>query len=201
MHNEQNIDLRVVLARYHEDVSWTKDLKYPFVVYNKGPTIPGIPSIKICERGREAYSYLQHIVREYYCLNEFTAFSQAHPFDHCAHFVDKINNFKRELGSPWLSDRTLTERVSDDCGVQAVYQMFFEGKLDVTIFPAAEIFIVQRDLILCRTKKFYEKLIDLIDNIENYGELDRKYDVKESYSGILERLWPFIFNKNSVAKF
>ncbi|OIO01826.1 MAG: hypothetical protein AUJ49_07120 [Desulfovibrionaceae bacterium CG1_02_65_16] len=78
----------VVVARYAEDVAWLAKLGLPGVVYNKGPELPaGIlpPGVRIAALpniGREAHTYLAHIIANYAALPAHTAFLQGDPFAH-----------------------------------------------------------------------------------------------------------------------
>lgn len=67
----------MVVARYNEDVSWAK--KYNSVIYNKGSDLPD--SIKLDNVGREAHTYLRHIITNYHDLEETIVFVQGDPFE------------------------------------------------------------------------------------------------------------------------
>ncbi len=83
-------DLLVVVARYAEDLGWLRALDLPCVVYNKGAGLaPGLlPAgtdvVALPNRGREAHSYLTHVIRHYGTLPRHTAFVQGDPFAHLA---------------------------------------------------------------------------------------------------------------------
>lgn len=78
------LDIEMVVSRYNEDLQWLKTNpfdNYPAVIYNKGPndnidkTIKNITKIvKIKNVGREAHTYLYHIIENYYNLAEITLF-------------------------------------------------------------------------------------------------------------------------------
>lgn len=74
-------DIRVIIARYCEDVSWATGLGCAHVVYDKGgdlgPEARPLPNI-----GREAHTYFTHIVNEYETLAPLNVFLQGDPFDH-----------------------------------------------------------------------------------------------------------------------
>lgn len=86
----QTPGLRLVVARYREDLSWLRELGLPAQVYNKGPELdpaalpPGVAVQALPNTGREAHTYLTHIVRHYDALPEWTAFLQGNPFAHLA---------------------------------------------------------------------------------------------------------------------
>ncbi len=82
--------LEVVVARYREDLSWLRALGLPCVVYNKGPELdpatlpPGTRIETLPNVGREAHTYLTHILASYDRLPRHTAFLQGSPFAHLA---------------------------------------------------------------------------------------------------------------------
>jgi hypothetical protein len=67
----------MVVARYNEDVSWAK--KYNCIIYNKGQSLPD--SISVDNVGREAHTYLRHIITNYHSLEDILIFVQGNPFD------------------------------------------------------------------------------------------------------------------------
>lgn len=82
--------LELVIARYREDISWLAELGLPCTVYNKGPqpepgslppnaTLTPLPNL-----GREAHTFLTHIIARYDALPRHTAFLQGNPFAHLA---------------------------------------------------------------------------------------------------------------------
>lgn len=68
----------MIVARYNEDISWS--LKYNCTVYNKGLDLLG--TIKIDNVGREAHTYLRHVITNYHSLKDTLIFVQGNPFDH-----------------------------------------------------------------------------------------------------------------------
>ena len=73
----------IVISRYNENLDWLKDdpfNKYPVHLYNKGvnnnfyhsPNIKDITKLK--NVGREAHTYLYHIIKNYYNLSNITIF-------------------------------------------------------------------------------------------------------------------------------
>jgi hypothetical protein len=69
--------LEVVVARYRERVDWTRNVPrgVRVTIYDKGGG--ELPNV-----GREAHSYLHHIVQRWSSLADVTVFCQGHPFDH-----------------------------------------------------------------------------------------------------------------------
>lgn len=80
-------DIGVVVARYREDAAWLAELDLPGVLYDKGPEppaslAPGIRRESLPNVGREAHTYLTHIIARYNALPGWTAFMQGDPFAH-----------------------------------------------------------------------------------------------------------------------
>lgn len=77
--------VELVVARYREDLRWTRNVPRAVrvTIYDKGdapaPDRDGIPLPNV---GREAHTYLHHIVSRYDSLAPLTVFCQGHPFDH-----------------------------------------------------------------------------------------------------------------------
>lgn len=76
----------LVVARCNEDLSWLGRVPAAWrkTLYNKGPEIPG--AVMLPNMGREAHTYLYHVVKQYDELAEWTLFTQGFPFDHAPDF-------------------------------------------------------------------------------------------------------------------
>jgi len=81
----------IVVARYNENIDWLKPLLHHATIYNKGDsnTVTSIAWMQYGARvaylpnvGREAQTYIWHIVNNYDRLSEWTTFTQGNPFDH-----------------------------------------------------------------------------------------------------------------------
>ena len=88
--------ITVVVAKYKEDVAWIQAITalrpdVEVVVYDKsGAEIANAP-IKIVALpnvGREAHTFLTHIVRHYDDLPDYVMFLQGNPFDHLVTIED-----------------------------------------------------------------------------------------------------------------
>lgn len=86
--------VNVVVAHYDEDLSWTNNLKYPYIVISRS----GIDRDVVPNRGNEAGSYLEYIINNYDNLSDVTVFVHGHRrhwHNNC--FVDEyINECKFE---------------------------------------------------------------------------------------------------------
>ncbi|WP_236615104.1 DUF3431 domain-containing protein [Desulfovibrio sp. X2] len=86
--------MEIVVARYREDVSWTAALAAAgaaVTVYDKGGDNGGSAAaggaagparIPLPNTGREAHTYLHHILARWPDFPEYTVFCQGWPFDH-----------------------------------------------------------------------------------------------------------------------
>lgn len=87
---------QLVLARYEENLDWVieNNLVDKTKIYNKGSDLPSkfINVTKLSNVGREAHTYLHHIIFNYDKLADFTYFCQGNPFDHSLKFVKKFNS-------------------------------------------------------------------------------------------------------------
>lgn len=89
--------LDLVVARYKEDISWVSKIKNKEIeikIYNKFDGENLLPNV-----GREAHTYLYHIIKNYDDLADFTIFVQGNPFDHAPNFLKEleINDFQNDL--------------------------------------------------------------------------------------------------------
>lgn len=96
----------LVVAHYTENLNWVRNLPAGLLttIYHKGPEeLTDWPSVSLPNVGREAHTYLRHIVNRYDSLAEWTVFCQGKPFDHAYDFKKTL----RELVSESLpSDST-----------------------------------------------------------------------------------------------
>ena len=73
---------KIIISRYNEDVGWVR-MHAPdeYVIYNKGEDhVDG--SMRLANVGREAHTYLHHIITNYNSLPEVLVFTQGNPFEH-----------------------------------------------------------------------------------------------------------------------
>lgn len=179
----------IVVAKYREDVRWTKSLPYRCIVYDKDKDIPNL--------GLEAETYLRHILENYSDLTDFTLFLQGGPFDHTR--TVKKHNIAQKIAKlqfvnayqPFYPKITATnprvleiERKWGPWGRINLGEYADQWFLPpIQKFNCGAQFMVPREAILFRSKKFYEEVI----KTTNYQR-----NVKEAH--FLERLWPIIFD-------
>ena len=77
--------VHVVVARFREDLAWVpracQGTHARVFVYDKGPD-PDPADTRLPNVGREAHTFLHHIVHHYHALPDATLFLQGNPFDH-----------------------------------------------------------------------------------------------------------------------
>jgi hypothetical protein len=180
--------MELVVARYHEDLSWLSNIppQIRVTVYDKSGdksaagSTPGTPrALPLPNIGREAHTYLHHIVSRYETLAPLTIFCQGKPFDHAFDFHKML----RELASGkiliedffWLGhfadtdspDGILFENWSknparETLDLNAFHRALFDcdGPQEYPFFGGAQ-FIATREKIRERPKNFYEHALQI----------------------------------------
>ena len=161
-----NNKIEIVVARFNEDIEWTKDYNEYVKIYNKGifnKKYENLPNI-----GRESHTYLHHIIGNYKNLSDFTLFVQGNPFDHCFNILrvfDIIfkNDFDHRIKFHFLADRIIKYTLLNGCDhhkilpIRYLYTELFgepneiQLKNDITFGPGAQ-FLVSKKAILKHLK-------------------------------------------------
>lgn len=204
MYNTKRNRYQVVVAKYDEDIRWTK--KYTNVkVYDKSKG--DLPNI-----GRESHTYLTYIVENYHRLPEIVFFTQGNIKDHCENYnCDEFiylgenkfsQNFKNLESNYYFysgsigydKDHIYDYRNNilvpkDELG----YRTWFKTYVDVDdtyndiengiILWWGGIFSVRRECILSRPKEYYKRLLDYMPKTNN-----------PEVGHYFERSWFYIFN-------
>lgn len=176
------VQFRIVVAKYKEDVEWCKS--YNCIVYDKGGEGPiTLPNI-----GREAHTYLYHIVENYDNLDDYTIFLQGNPFDHCKNLYSKIDCISEAITIPDYIDLcdNIFNATSKIChfdrtlAISDMYTLLFGDIPERQItFGAGAQFCVSKQAILRIPKHVWIYLLENVD--KNRG------------AWVLERLWKEIF--------
>jgi hypothetical protein len=197
----------LVLARYNEDVSWTKEIVSYFdniFIYNKGSdTIDfDYANVKnVNNVGRESQTYVQFIIDNYNTMTDYVLFSQARPEDRgwdkdINKFITNIKevSFCSEpfgaLG--WVNVETLErqEPIEEHKFQEMRYRDEFES-LFKTNYPKAILYSsgatlwVSSKNIKSRSLKFYCHLNERLNK-----------DIHPPMAWIVERFWALIFSPN-----
>lgn len=186
---------QLVLARYEENLDWViaNNLLDKTKIYNKGSDLPSkfINVTKLSNVGREAHTYLHHIIFNYDKLADFTYFCQGNPFDHSLKFVEKFNNldinnftylgdFSHKIYKNYLHDESVYDKslplVASTLNLTSFLPNVYE-------FKSGAIFAVPKKNILDRPLAYYEEAISFVDS-----------DISPPAAHAFERLWEFIFS-------
>jgi hypothetical protein len=76
------MDIKIVVSRYNEDISWLLPLKHYCIFINKGEPLQIENEIRVENIGREGHSYLWFILNNYENLPDVVVFTQANIKDH-----------------------------------------------------------------------------------------------------------------------
>ena len=186
-----NSSMELVVARYEEDLRWLKRVPSSFkiLVYNKGSTqaLPeslhtkeGMSVLSLPNIGREAHSYLTHLITRYDSLPSITVFCQGRPFDHAPDLHDRLAALAagKEVPAPFLWYGFL-EDTDDPKGrrlfvpwsknperTELATGKLFEELFDCTSpelfhFRGGAQFSISREGVLSRPREFYERALDL----------------------------------------
>ncbi len=191
--------LVVLVSHYNENLFWLKNIKYPFIISSK---IEKNKTLYVSvNKGNEAMAYLDYIVKFYDVLPEYTLFLHGHYLDwHQRTPIDKIiNNIILDKQYININDLGVDDRY-DNCfnkyygSLKLVWdELFLDtlGPIQSRYYDkCCAQFVVHRDRIKLRPKKFYERLINYIINKDN-GEIGY----------VLEYVWHNIFGENPIMEY
>jgi len=211
----ENFSVELVVARYEEDLRWLRRVpeRIRITVLNKGvsPALPlefnareGMKVTPLPNEGREAHSYLTHLVDRYASLAAVTIFCQGHPFDHAPDFHDQLRALvdRREFSEAFLwfgfleeSDDPLGRRLFVPWSKNPEREELSTGRLHESLFglPSPEMFYfrvgaqfaVSREAVWHRPIGFYRRALELSTAIELAAH---------SY----ERLWDRLFGNPMI---
>ena len=101
--------MELVVSRWSEDLRWLRrvPLSIHVTIYNKGEELDPELIALLSDRckisflgleniGREAHSYLTHLITRYDNLPALMVFCQGHPFDHAPDFHDRLRALDSE---------------------------------------------------------------------------------------------------------
>ncbi len=190
--------LHLVIARYKENISWVEKFKsldhIQVTVYNKHSGENQLPNV-----GREAHTYVHHIIKDYDSPSEHYLFLQGNPFEHekpKGTLEDLILNYSKYTSVGYQS---LNEELSQDLNalpgslkeglpIGFLYEKIFGENTSPQVFefsPGA-CFFVKGKLINNLTKEQW---------IQLYQYLSRSFWTVEAW--VIERLWKTFFYEKS----
>lgn len=183
----------LVIARYNEDLTWLSKINLKYKIYNKGTSILW-PFTQLPNVGREAKTYLHHIVENYSNLSEYTIFLQGNPYDHSRNFDQIIENIPNSLKTmPYFSDgcHVLCHRILCETQEQLLkhhvfpedfHNVFFKIPCKKFRYGSGAQYIVHKENILNKPFQFYKNMHDKL-----------MWNDHEPWS--IERVWPNVFDK------
>ncbi len=195
----------LVVARYREDLRWLRRVPRAFRVhlYDKGGDAAG--GVTLPNVGREAHTYLHHLVACYETLADLTVFVQGKPFDHVPDLHQRLKAWA--AGQETVQDfRGLGFLVdADDRTGSRLFQAWSKNPgripLDMTGFwtalfdeqPVPEQFVffggahfaVTRKVIQERPRAFYEKALRVAEHFPDAAHC-------------FERTWPHVFGQPAL---
>jgi hypothetical protein len=188
--------MKIIIARYNEDISWIKQLKYDnkdILIYNKGSSL-NIPNEILLENvGREGHTFYKYIYDHYDELDDYTIFLQGNPFDHLPNTISILNKIMdkqltfsfKSLSKNLLLCNLIDCKYHKNLPLASVYLHLFHSikpELKFLFGPGGQ-FIVHKLEILRHPKEFYLKIIKLLEYHKNPIE-----------GFVIERFHPIIFN-------
>jgi len=197
--------VKVIIARYNEPLDWLKNLKYDFVVYNKGDQIqesiiPADRVINVPNEGREAETYLRWITENHQNITDAVIFLQGNPFDHCSDLFSKIENLDLTQEFVSLGNETFCDLFGNESYpgllIGEFRNVFLPGYSDSERidFVAGVQFIVRGDLIKNKNLDWWINLKERYNEFWFSG-IESGYLIPPGHfiAHVFERLWPSIF--------
>ena len=185
------MSVRLVIAKYKEDVTWINKIKeHKITIYDKSDT-PIINSIKLPNIGRETHTFLHHIVENYDNLDDVTVFLQGNPFEHIQvimgwqYFGLPNAPYPPALTSEQLEKMCdkINNEIKHTSDLASFYQVVYNdpyytnggnvnkhlseilseniNNLSYSVSPGGQ-YIVPKKYILSRTKEVWKKALDLL---------------------------------------
>ena len=213
--DNKEIKYKIVIARYHENLDWINEMDQTnIIIYNKSE-VPLENAINRPNEGRDVETFLYHIIENYENLSDYVIFLQGNPFDHLNLKGEKINqhNLQNKINELIYSKekinvKLLTPHVeyhwyNPGLHKEKYYSLFFNSPFPKELyFSAGCQYIVSKKNILCRPKKFYEKLRTMLlqskvlsFNISHFDPTgDNSFDIHRINGWTVERMFSYIFN-------
>lgn len=171
----------IVVARYNENVEWSKQFKN-VIIYNKGDPLNNniYNEKKLKNLGKEGHTYYKHIYDNYDNLSDYIVFLQGNPFDHSPNIISNLKRLidtdRLKIDFLFLSEKILKCNLTgckyhhpSALPILENYKMLFNRKETEMEFEfgAGAQFVVSKELILKKPKSFYLKLIKLLEYSKN----------------------------------
>jgi hypothetical protein len=199
--------LELVVAHYQENLNWLRRVPATIqkTIYSKSEILSAVPTHKLSNVGREAHTYLHHIVNRYHSLADYTIFCQGKPFDHAYDFHATLRTVAAgsfsEKPFVWLghiidtdsSDGRLFREWSknitgEELDLAGFHQELFgiPGPEEYSFVLGAQ-FVISRLLIQDQPLDFYQKALDLTTTFPNAAHA-------------YERMWDQVFRVEGISQ-
>jgi hypothetical protein len=191
----------IVIARYNESLLWYSAVMVGprKVVYNKGEgELRPLPNI-----GREAHTYLHHILETFPEFPDWTFFTQGNPSDHCTSLAGIVNQWPHSYrksafyieGGPILFAnepvRYVEEKpIGDDAGNDVLglwAELFSSPPPQEILFAPGAIFAISKERLHSRSWAFYKRAYELAGT-------------RPRAPWEFERLWAYLWTSSAATK-
>ncbi len=189
------MEIEIVISRYNEQINWIENLKFPYIIYNKGKEDINLPYITLPNFGRESGTYIYHIIQNYGTLPNYLVLLQGNPFDHCRDLYHKIENYNRD-GITFLADALLPNdlyRVPQDhrdtlkliVDKMNLHEYLKNYEIEQYNYPFGSQWIIPKNYIINKTLNFWQNLYEI--HQEHYLS-----------AWVMERMFLHIFNHKEL---
>ena len=190
------MSVAVVIAHYKENLDWIKNIKYKnYVIISKEKYEPE----QIPNKGFEASSYLEYIIKSYENLSDYTIFLHGHrsSWHHKENIDEKINSLTFDKPYHNINDNTLSGIGNGENSyekTELIYQSL-RRILNINIIiehifmRGSAQFYVHKDCILRHNKNVY---------IQLYNYLMETNEISFWTSRAFEYIWHLIFTLNHI---
>lgn len=188
----------ILIARYNEDIEWSKKYSSNVLIINKGDKIEGIENqIFYPNVGREGHSYYKYIVDNYDNLDDYIIFLQGNPFDHSPDIikildaiVDIYNKNKEEFMN--IIVNTNINYTVINCGNN--FNNIYINELKNNNFIYISQFINKTSIKT--EEKLWEKCKTIINSYEKLFDIKIKDDLNFLYGAGAQ----FLVSKETILK-
>ena len=204
--------MKIIVARYNEDITWTKLFSSNVLIYNKGQRLDEPNVINLNNVGREGHTYFHHIYNNYDNLDDYLVFVQGKPFDHSPNIIKSLLNFQKQInknhknlnqnqnqiGFRYLSEKIIKANLfycphHPGLPLEKTFkELFPEIVLNENnianhkfCFGSGAQFIVSKSRIKQRPREFYLKIVQMLEKEPNPIE-----------GFVIERFHALIFSAN-----
>ncbi len=196
--------LHLVVARYKEDVSWIDKVDPNWIpyVYEKSANLTLARGISepLPNVGREAHTYLHHILAHWDKLPDFAAFVQGDPVFHMPDVVQTINYYGLSPFEPFYPLGHYCECDYNGAPqhgglpIGSTWANLTGQHRDRFKFVVGAQFIVSRERIQARSRDFYERCLALVDK-DRGATVGGHNDGLSWGAHVMERYWEHIFSE------